>query len=98
VGSKKGRNRSFVSIHLYPSFQYSTIPISQLGCSTWSKASQIPYAQQVTEILPLRIVSGTRVALFMEDGEEERRGTKNVPGKTWLRPSVKGSRKGPRDR
>jgi hypothetical protein len=57
---------------IIPTFHQSIGPlfqrVSQLGCSTWSKASEIPYAQQVTEILPLKIVSGAKGALFMEDG------------------------------
>ena len=54
MGIKIRNNRFFVFL-LTPSFQYSIIPISQLGYSSWGKASKFLYNQQVTKILPVKV-------------------------------------------
>jgi len=44
MGIKIGNNRFFV-FFLIPSFQYSIIPVFQLGCSSWGKAPELLYNQ-----------------------------------------------------
>ena len=49
LGIKIGNNGFFVFLLLTPSFQYSIIPISQLGCSSWGKTLEFVYDQPVTK-------------------------------------------------
>ena len=55
MGIKIGNKRFFVFVLLTPSLQYSIIPISQLGCSSWAKTPEFQYDQQVTKILPIKV-------------------------------------------
>jgi len=48
-----GKNKTFVFISLNPSFQYSIIPVFQLGSFSWA-SPDFPY-NQVTKMLPAKV-------------------------------------------
>ena len=56
LGIKTGNDGFFVFLLLTPSFQYSIIPISQLGCCSWGKTNEFLY-DQITKIF--RIIDST---------------------------------------
>ena len=55
MGIQIGNKRFFVFLLLTPSLQYSIIPISQLGCSSWAKTPKFLYDQEVTKIFPTKL-------------------------------------------
>jgi hypothetical protein len=50
VGIKIGNNTFIVLLPLIPSFQYSIVPIFQLG-----KILELPWKKQVTKMLPIKV-------------------------------------------